>query len=74
MSHISNHRAPAFPFLDKGNTCFDFGKHGTGSKLVLFNVFLSVRYSDAAKLLLICLTVVQAYILYTCEDQKGICI
>ena len=58
-SHISNHSAPAFPFLDKGNTCFDFWKHGTGSKLVLFNVFLSVRYSDAAKLLLIYLTVVQ---------------
>ena len=72
MSHIGNHSAPAFPFLNKGNTCFDFGKHGTGSKLVLFDVFLSVCYSDAAKLLLIYLTVVQTYVLYTCENQKSI--
>ena len=72
MSHIGNHSAPAFPFLNKGNTCFDFGKHGTGSKLVLFDVFLSVCYSDAAKLLLIYLTVVQTYVLYTCENKKSI--
>ena len=38
----------------------------------IFNVFLSVRYSDAAKLLLIYLTVVQTYVLYTCENQKSI--
>ena len=67
---VYKRQAPAFPFLNKGNTCFDFGKHGTGSKLVLFDVFLSVCYSDAAKLLLIYLTEVQTYVLYTCENQK----
>ena len=74
MCHICDNGITAFSFFNKRDTCLDLRKHGTGSKLIFSYVFFRICGGDGAKLLLISFAKVQAYIFYTGENKKCVCI